>query len=74
MLSLTAGLMANKASNMTFMAFHPHHMVLGCASSDGVRPGATTSERIGHVNVFQMQDYRKMVDSVTTNLSFSSFA
>lgn len=68
----TSGLLANKGSAMTFMAFHPHHMVLGCASSDGLRPGSTT-ERIGHVNVFQMQDYRKMLQSVTTTLSFSSF-
>jgi regulator-associated protein of mTOR len=64
--------LASKGSAMTFMAFHPHHMVLGCASSDGLRPGSTT-ERIGHVNVFQMQDYRKMLQSVTTTLSFSSF-
>lgn len=47
---------------MTAMAFHPHHMVLGCASSDGLKPGST--ESVGHVNLFEMENYRKSMNSV----------
>ncbi|GAA5906455.1 hypothetical protein JCM6882_004440 [Rhodosporidiobolus microsporus] len=72
--SNTSGLLSStrSSSSMTFMAFHPHHMVLGCSSSDGLRPGSST-EHQGHVNVFQMADYRKMLNSVSTTLSFSAY-
>lgn len=57
---------------MTFMAFHPHHMVLGCASSDGLRPGSTT-ESIGHINIFEMEKYRPTLNSLSTTLSFAPY-
>ncbi|GAA6007493.1 hypothetical protein JCM10207_006363 [Rhodosporidiobolus poonsookiae] len=68
----TSGLLSTKPSSGTFMAFHPHHMVLGCASEDGLRPGSAT-DRVGHVNVFQMADYRNSLASVNTTLSFSNY-
>ncbi|GAA5994463.1 ubiquitin-binding TORC1 subunit KOG1 [Rhodotorula paludigena] len=68
----TSGLLATKQSNMTFMAFHPHHMVLGCASSDGLRPGSTT-ESIGHINIFEMEKYRPTLNSLSTTLSFAPY-
>ncbi|GAA6035794.1 hypothetical protein JCM8097_005706 [Rhodosporidiobolus ruineniae] len=83
----TTGLLSGtKSSSMTFMAFHPHHMVLGCASSDtpsrssgaivnggGAGGAGGRGEAAGHVNVFQMQDYRKMLNSVSTTIPFSTF-
>ena len=40
------------AAPMTSMAFHPHHMVLGCAVGDG------------HINVYEMVDYRAAMKKV----------
>ncbi|BGP15435.1 hypothetical protein JCM10213_005064 [Rhodosporidiobolus nylandii] len=57
--------------SMTFMAFHPHHMVLGCASNDG--PRATDGRDAGHVGIWEMMEYRKVLNSVSTSLSFSAF-
>jgi len=57
---------------MTFLAFHPHHMVLGCASNDGPsRPGST--ESAGHVNLFQMSGRRDLLDSFSSSMSFAPF-
>lgn len=47
---------------MTAMAFHPHHMVIACASSDGIKPGS--NESVGHVNLFEMENYRKSMNTV----------
>lgn len=66
------GLTSSKGSSMTFLAFHPHHMMLGCASSDGLRPGSST-EHVGHINLFRMQDYSKTLNSVSTTLSYSAY-
>lgn len=57
---------------MTFLAFHPHHMVLGCASNDGAsRPGST--DQAGHVNLFQMSGRRDLLDSFSSAMSFAPF-
>ncbi|KAK4334475.1 Target of rapamycin complex 1 subunit KOG1 [Rhodotorula toruloides] len=68
----SGGLTSSKGSSMTFLAFHPHHMMLGCASSDGLRPGSST-EHVGHINLFRMQDYSKTLNSVSTTLSYSAY-
>ncbi|GAA5955837.1 hypothetical protein JCM21900_001731 [Sporobolomyces salmonicolor] len=67
----TSGLLNSRASSMTGMAFHPHHMVLGCASSDGVKIGS--NENVGHLNLFEMENYRKAMNSVSTTLSYSAY-
>jgi len=48
---------------MTAMAFHPHHMALAVASNDGIKPGST--ESVGHINLFEMENYRKSMNSVS---------
>ncbi|GAA5893372.1 hypothetical protein JCM8208_004422 [Rhodotorula glutinis] len=68
----TSGLLNTKQSDMTFLAFHPHHMVLGCASNDGAsRPGST--DQAGHVNLFQMSGRRDLLDSFSSAMSFAPF-
>ncbi|GAA6056875.1 hypothetical protein JCM3770_005122 [Rhodotorula araucariae] len=67
----TSGLLNTKQSDMTFLAFHPHHMVLGCASNDGYRPGS--ADAVGHVNLFQMSGRRDLLKSYSTALSFASY-
>ncbi|GAA5953517.1 hypothetical protein JCM3765_005061 [Sporobolomyces pararoseus] len=67
----TSGLLNSRTSSMTAMAFHPHHMVLGCASSDGIKPGS--NESVGHVNLFEMENYRKSMNSISSTLSWNSF-
>ncbi|GAA5866660.1 hypothetical protein JCM8547_002714 [Rhodosporidiobolus lusitaniae] len=74
----TSGLLSGtKQSSMTFMAFHPHHMVLGCASDDSVKSSSVNAlgglEHVGHVNVFEMSEYRRQLNSVSTTLSFSNY-
>jgi len=54
---------------MTAMAFHPHHMSLAVASNDGIKPGSI--ESVGHINLFEMENYRKSMNSVS--LAFDSF-
>lgn len=41
------GFLNQKVAPMTSMAFHPHHMVLGCSSADG------------HINTFEMGASRR---------------
>ncbi|BGP47408.1 Target of rapamycin complex 1 subunit kog1 [Rhodotorula kratochvilovae] len=67
----TSGLLNTKQSDMTFLAFHPHHMVLGCASNDGYRPGS--ADAVGHVNLFQMSGRRDLLKSYSTALSFAPY-
>lgn len=52
-----SGFLNTKVAPMTSMTFHPHHMILGCASSDG------------HINTFQMENYRDSMAAVTASLT-----
>ena len=50
-----AGFMGTKQSPMTSMAFHPHHMVLGCSSGD-------------QLDVFQMSRYQEWLAAPGTQM------
>lgn len=57
--SLAAGFMGQKQAPMNSMAFHPHHMVLGCASGE-------------QIDVFQMSRYNDWM-ATTTPLTATRF-
>ncbi|KDE09015.1 hypothetical protein, variant [Microbotryum lychnidis-dioicae p1A1 Lamole] len=46
------GFMNQRNISMTSVAFHPHHMMLGCAAGDG------------HLNLFEMEDYKSALTRV----------
>ncbi|KAI5480372.1 WD repeat protein, regulatory associated protein of mTOR [Pseudohyphozyma bogoriensis] len=53
----SAGFMTQRTFPMTSMAFHPHHMILGCASEDS------------HINTFQIENYGSSLLKVQSQLA-----
>lgn len=62
---------------MTSMAFHPHHMVLGCSTGDGhinlfemgAPPFRSCAENVADPSSYSAEDYKNALGKVAESLS-----